>query len=354
MARRYVSLKEVARQAGVSFQTAGKVLNGGSVRVAPETAARIVATANRLGYTPNSVARSLVRRSTMTIGLVADTLNDPALAEFIVGAEAAAQANSLSFLVGSVTAPTASGAQVVSTLIERRLDGIICAAPQLEEDAQVGELLRRFVPAVSLHHVAGGQVPMLGSDHTEVGRLAIEHLLEIGCQRIGTVTGPAARRVVRSRRRGASAAFAAANVASGESLIVEADWSPSDAARATAELVARHPDLDGVFVHSDRMALAVLDALHALGRRVPEEVAVVSCDDLDFAAHLRPALSTVRLPFRDTGARAVELLLRRIGGEQLDPDPVILPVELVARQSSARVSTAAVASTRGDDDFSHD
>lgn len=336
MARRYVSLKEVASRAGVSFQTASKVLNGGSVRVAPDTAARIAAAARELGYSPNSVARSLVRRSTMTIGLVAGSLHDPALAEFVLGAELAARQHGLSVLVSNLTDSAQEGTGVVEALIERRVDGIIAAAPQLEEDVQVADLLRRFVPAVSLHHVEGGGVPLVGSSHREVAVLALRHLLELGCRRIATVAGPTGRRVVRSRLRGAAEMIAASGreVDAG---IAEADWTPGGAARATAALIEREPGIDAVFVHSDVMAVGVLDALHRLGRRVPDDVAVVSCDDLAFAAYLRPSLSTIRLPFLDTGAAAVELLLRRVGGEPVPADPVLLPVELVCRDSSARL-----------------
>lgn len=336
VARRYASLKEVAGRAGVSFQTASKVLNGGSVRVSAATAERINEAARALGYSPNSVARSLVRRSTMTIGLVAGSLQDPALAEFVLGAELAARGHGLSVLVSNLTDTDGEGTEMVEALVERRVDGIIAASPQLEEDVEVAALLRRFVPAVSLHHVAGGGIPMVGSNHREVGALAARHLLDLGCRRIGTIAGPTDRRVVRSRLRGLDEAFAAAGLVPDPALVVEADWSPGGGAKAMAELYGREPSIDAVFVHSDLMAVGVLDALFRLGRRVPEEVAVVSCDDLAFAAYLRPPLTTVRLPFRETGAAAVELLIRRLGGESVPPEPVLLPVRLIERASSRR------------------
>lgn len=116
--------------------------------------------------------------------------------------------------------------------------------------------------------------------------------------------------------------------------MVEADWSPKGAAAATRLLLERVPFLDAVFVHSDLMAVGVLGAVEASGRRVPDDVAVVSCDDLSFAAYLRPPLTTVRVPLRETGAQAVEMLLRRLSGEDVDVETVLLPVELVVRQSS--------------------
>ena len=129
MARRYVSIKEVAARAGVSFQTASKVLNGGNVRVSAETAARIIAVAESLGYRPNTVARSLVQRSTATIGLVAGDITDGALSQFAVAAERTARGHGHAVLVGNLAEGGEDGAAVVQMLIDRRVDGVIAAAP---------------------------------------------------------------------------------------------------------------------------------------------------------------------------------------------------------------------------------
>ena len=330
----YVSLKDVAAQAGVSVQTASKVLNGRDVRVASGTAERIQVAARELGYQPNMIARSLLGQSTMTIGLVAGSLRDPALAEFVVGAEREARRHGHSVLVSNLTDDSDEGTEVVRTLIERRVDGIVAAAPQLEDDLQVAELLVRYVPTVSLHHVPGGGVPLVGSNHREVGRLAAQHLVDCGRRTIGTVAGPFRRRVVRSRLRGAEEPLLQAGVETSEDLVVEADWSPGGGAGAAHLLLQKEPRLDAIFVHSDLMAVGVLQAIAATGRRVPDDVAVVSCDDLPLAAHLQPPLTTVRLPLAETGAEAVSLLLRLTAGEEVPSGPLLLPVELVVREST--------------------
>ena len=330
----YVSLKDVAAQAGVSVQTASKVLNGRDVRVASDTAERIQVAARELGYQPNMIARSLLGQSTMTIGLVAGSLRDPALAEFVVGAEREARRHGHSVLVSNLTDDSDEGTEVVRALIERRVDGIVAAAPQLEDDLKVAELLVRYVPTVSLHHVPGGGVPLVGSNHREVGRLAAQHLVDCGHRAIGTVAGPFRRRVVRSRLRGAEGPLLEAGVETSEDLVVEADWSPGGGAGAAHLLLQKEPRLDAIFVHSDLMAVGVLQAIAATGRRVPDDVAVVSCDDLPLAAHLQPPLTTVRLPLAETGAQAVSLLLRLAAGEEVPAGPLLLPVELVVREST--------------------
>ena len=331
--RRYVSIKDVAARAGVSFQTASKVLNGGDVRVSTDTARRIYSAAEDLGYSPNTIARSLVQRTTGTLGLVATDVTDLAIAEFSVAAERAARRHGHAVLVGHLAPDSAEGAGILRALIERRVDGIIAAAPQVEHDPQVAELLRAYVPAVSLHHVPGGGVPEVGSNHRETGRLATAHLLALGHTRIGTITGPFGRRVVRTRLHGYQDALREAGRADDERLRVEADWTTGGAAAATRELLDRAPDITAIFVHNDTMAIGVLSALAAAGRQVPADIAVVSCDDMPFAEFLVPPLSTVHVPLAETGSQAVELLLRSIRGEPVPAVPVLLPVHLVIRAS---------------------
>jgi LacI family transcriptional regulator len=331
--RRYVSVKDVAARAGVSFQTASKVLNGGAVRVSAETAERILAVATELGYRPNTIARSLVQRSTATIGLVAGDITDGALARFVAGAERTARRYGHAFVVGNLGERGKDGAAVVRMLIERRVDGLIVAAPQLEGDPEAAALLRGYVPAVSIHHVHGGGLPLVGSDHREGARIATRHLLRLGHTTIGTVTGPFRRHVVRSRLHGYEDALRASGIELGENLIVESDWTAAGAAAATGLLLHRAPGVTAIFVHSDMMGTGVLSALAEAGRRVPADVAVVGCDDMPFAGYLVPALTTLRVPFEQTGEQAVELLLASITGQQPLAEPVRLPVELIVRES---------------------
>ena len=219
------------------------------------------------------------------------------------------------------------------TLIERRVDGIIAAAPEVEEDTEVAELLRRYVPSVSLQAVPGGGVPMVGSNHRDTGRLAVEHLVGLGHASIGTVTGLFRRRVTRSRLHGYEDALRAAGLEPSEDLVSEGDWTPHGGAAATTLLLERSPGLTAIFVHSDMMAIGVLSALWRTGRRVPADVAVVSCDDIPFAEYLTPPLTTVRVPLAETGRQAVELLLRSIAGEPVPERTPLLPVELIVRDS---------------------
>lgn len=331
---RFASLKEVADRAGVSFQTVSKVLNGAAVRVSAETAERIWLAATELEYSPNALARGLVRQTTGTLGLLVGDMTDVALARFAVGVDYAARRQGHAILAVNLGTDSDGGRAAVETLLEHRVDGIIAAAPQLEEDEELGELLRRRVPAVGLQHIPGGGVPVIGSSHRQVGQLATDHLVRFGHRHVGIITGPFRRRVVRSRLRGWEGALRGAGLEPDEDLIAEADWSAEGGAKALRLLRSREPRITAVFVQSDSMALGVLGAAAELGLRVPDDLAVVSCDDMPWAGFLSPPLSSVRLPYTETGEQAVEVLLGLIGGRPVDAQPVLLPVELVVRASS--------------------
>lgn len=335
MRARYSSLKEVASRAQVSFQTAGKVLNGSAdVRVAPETAIRILAAAEELSYQPNELARSLHRRATATVGLMVANITDIALARVAVGIRDEAHAHGHMILLASLPSSETHGADVLRMLFERRVDGVIVAPPQLEEDFEFARLVRSSVPAVVLQHVPGGGVPFVGSDDRQAGRLATEHLLGLGHRFIGTVTGPYRRWIVRSRLLGYEEALREVGAPMSEDLVAEADWTPEGGAAAVRILLEREPRMTAVFVHNDEMAIGVLRELRNHGRVVPDDVAVVGCDDLPFSQHLTPSLSSVHVPFEEIGKLAVRVLLRRMSTKAELAGPSLLPVSLSVRESS--------------------
>jgi LacI family transcriptional regulator len=303
-----VSIKDIAARTGVSFQTVSKVLKGkGSV--SPETRAWILEVAEQLGYVPNAVARSLVSQRTGTIGVVASDLSDYVLAQFIVGAEHEARRQGQCVIIGSIDVLGIDSERYIRLLMERRVDGILLAAPQLEHDTRVGEMLRGKLPVVSLHYVPGDGIVMVGSHQSQTGFIATQHLLELGHRRIGVVTGPQNRRVTQSRLRGYKRALQSMHVEYTPDLVEEGDWEVDGGYAAAQRLLKRVPDITAIFAQNDIMAIGVLSALHDLGRRVPQDCAVVGCDDIPIAAHTIPSLTTVHLPFYETGEAAMRLLL---------------------------------------------
>lgn len=324
------SLKDVAERARVSFQTTSKVLRGGGT-VAETTRQRILEAADELGYVPNDIARSLVTQRTRTLGVVVGDLSDHIIARFVVGAEREAQRRGYALVVVAAETGTEEGERSLRTLLERRVDGIVMAAPVLEDDARLGSLLRGQVPVVSIHAVAGGGVSLVGSDQHETARLGTAHLIGLGHSRIGMITGPQSRRAARRRAKGFADAMSDAGLVD-DGLVEQGDWQPAGGYRATTAILSRAPETTALFVQNDLMAIGTLHAAHDRGLAVPGDLAVVGCDDIPTAAHTIPPLTTVRLPFAETGAMAVRLLFEQ---QQPDDDParVLLPVSLVCRES---------------------
>ena len=328
----YGSLKDVASRAGVSFQTASKVLNGQPRVVSERTRARILRAADELGYVPNALARGLVSRTSGTIGILVEDFADPALSQFVKAAERAAGAQGHAALI--VTAQQGSDpALAVRKMEEQRVGGILVIAPSLEEDERLGVALRRRLPAVSVNHIHGGGIPLVGSDHSSTGAMAAEHLTELGHQRIGTVSGLRFRHVVRSRHRGFREGLRQAGRRLPRRHVAEADWTLAGGHVAAHRLLDVVPPLTALFVHSDVMALGVLHALRERGRRVPDDCSVVSCDDLDSSPYLSPPLTSVHVPFEETGEQAATLLLQRMRGD-MTAKQVLLPTHLVVRSST--------------------
>ncbi|MDP9365478.1 MAG: LacI family transcriptional regulator [Chloroflexota bacterium] len=328
------SLKDVAARAGVSFQTAGKALNG-TGRVSAETRERILAAAAEIGYVPAALARDLLNRSTRTIGVVATDFSNAALAQHVVGIEREARRHGLLTIIGSVAAAGPDVEQYVRALIERRVDGIVTLAPVVEDNPRVGELLRGRVPTVSTHTVAGGGIPVVTPDNVQSAYLPTRHLASLGHRRIGTVTGPRDRRVAHARVHGYRQALADAGLPFDPEAVEEGDWDAIGGGwEAAHRLLDRRPDLTALYVHNDAMAIGVLGALRDRGRRVPDDCAVVGCDDLPIAAWTSPPLTTVRLPFVEAGETAVRMLLAEMAEPSADARPVTLPVQMVYRASS--------------------
>lgn len=329
----YASLKDVAARAGVSFQTASKVLNGQLGAASPATRERIRSAAAELGYVPNAHARKLVRTSAVTVGILAGDLTDPALIRFVIAAQRALEENGHTMVLSTVRRAT-DPTDAVRKLLENRVDGILAMVPALESDVRLGVALRGHVPVVSLNHIPGGGIPLVGSDHTMTGTLAANHLLECGHRTFAMITGKRDRRVVASRSRGFRAALRTVGIVLPPRNVVPADWTAQGAYAATQSLLRRTRDFTAVFIHSDQMAMGVLRALRDNTIRVPEDMAIVGCDDLAVSPYLSPALTSVHVPFEESGRRAAELLLAQIRGESV-PRIDLLPVHLVARASTA-------------------
>lgn len=327
-----VTIKQVAAKADVSYQIVSKVLQNQG-RVSPDTRARILAAANELGYLPSRIARGLVSSHTKTLGFVAGDLANFFLTQFIVGAEQEARRQGYSFIVVSLEDGIEDVTGDLKLLLEEHVDGVLLAAPQLENDPRVSEILAGKMPVVSIHRLEDDFASIVDSDQVLIGVQAVEHLLAGGRRHIATVTGNLLRLSAQERLKGTQEALLAHGFDS--AIVEEGNWDPQSGYEAALRLFKYAPETDAIFVQNDLMAMGVLHALYDLGLHVPNDCAVIGCDNLSTSAHTIPPLSSIQIPVYETGRVAVKLLLEAIEEDQeFQQRRILIPTRVVARWST--------------------
>jgi LacI family transcriptional regulator len=344
IAKKSVTIKEVAHAAGVSAQTVSRVLND-RPDVSEETRQRVRALISEMGYSPNIIARSLIQGRSHTIGVVGYGLGYYGPSRTLTGVER--QANELGYtpLLSLLREPEDNaGESALPNLLSRKVDGIIWAVPEIgSHRAALLEATRHIpVPIIFINMQPRPDLAVVAVDNYNGGRQAALHLLARGCRKVAVITGPETWWESFQREAGwRSAMLDSGRVSEPElaQLRVTGDWYPASGDRGLEQLLRRDPSIDAVFAFNDPMALGVLKAAQRLGCRVPDDLAVVGFDDTPEASYFNPALSTVRQPLVEMGAQAVRLLHRMLSqreSESIHPEQIWLQPELVVRASSMR------------------
>jgi LacI family transcriptional regulator len=335
------TIRQVASQAGVSIQTVSRVLNDHPY-VADETRRRVLEAISQLEYRPDAIARSLIKGRSSTLGVVIAELEHYGPHRLLVGIEQQAAALGYSLTLSIVHHPEPdNGARQFESLLSHQVEGIIWAVPEIDNNQAWIQTMLRSV-AIPMIFVTDGVVqglPAILGNNRSGGRLATEHLLTQGYRQIGLLSGPRTWTVARERQCGWQEALAAAGRPTENRRIVEGDWSPASGERGLYRLIAQFPDIDAVFACNDQMALGALQAAHLLGRRVPEDLAVVGFDATLESAYFWPSLTSVRHHLLGAGSATVRELHRVIELKRNSEEPVqstclMIQPELVVRKSS--------------------
>lgn len=341
MALKRTTIREVAREAGVSTQTVSRVLNE-RPDVAPETRQRVLAIIAELGFQPSVLARSLIHQRSLTIGVVVAGLRYTGPALTLSGISE--QAEALGYALTLKELPRFDSQTVkplLRDLIARQVDGIIWAVPEAGANrGWLPDLLPTLpVPIVllTMHEMPG--VTVVANDNRLGGRLAAEHLIAQGRRVIGHVAGPLLWWEARERKTGWEEALLGADLPAEPRQVAEGDWTPASGELAFRQLMTQCPDLDAVFVANDQMALSVLLVAGRSGRRVPDDLVVVGYDDIPEAAYFSPPLTTIRQDSREMGRMAIRQVVRLIKAAKSAPDSsqyetIWLKPQLVIRESS--------------------
>ena len=326
------TIKDVAREAGVSVATVSRVFND-SGRVNDATRHRVRAVAERLRFWPNGVARSLITNRTHAIGVLLPDLHGEFFSEVIRGIDLAARHEGLHVLVSSSHSDTH---ELVAALrsMRGRIDGLLILAPEPESIPAI-RASGWGCPIVLLG--PGGETPdfdTVALANFDGAYAIVRHLQRLGHKRIATITGPAMNRDAQQRLEGYRTALREAGPAPPRSFEVRGDFTEPSGYQGAQKVLELSPRPTALFVANDVMAVGALGALREAGLRVPRDMAVVGFDDIAIARHLTPPLTTVHVDAYQLGERALQRLLRRDRGE---PAPghshEVLPTWLVVRES---------------------
>jgi DNA-binding LacI/PurR family transcriptional regulator len=334
---RRVTIADVAAAAGVGVGTVSRVLNG-STQVSAATARAVHEASDALGYRPSHAAAALVRGTARTIAVVVTHLTRPSSVERVAGALAVLEGEGYDAIVCSVDSPAERDRHLAALLPTHRADGVLALSLPLASE-QLAQFSRAAVALVTVDSVTPG-VPQTVTDDVAAGRMATEHLLGLGHQRIGYVgdlvpSPPEGLGFTSSadRLRGYRQALAAAGLRGAPGLLRRGPNDAATAAELAMELLKLPEPPTAIVAASDTQAMGVLAAAVRLGVAVPGDLSVVGFDDIESASLL--GLSTIRLPLRRSGADGARRLCALLRGERISPLRQELPVELATRTSSA-------------------
>jgi LacI family transcriptional regulator len=327
------TMADVARDSGVSLMTVSRVIND-KADVSEETRQRVLEVIDRLGYRPSGIARSLATRRTGTVGLVVPDISNPFFSDVARGVTTEAYREDYNVFLCSSEENGQRELDLLHSLEEKRIDGLILCSSRLNDDV-LAAVLARFPSAVLINRRSGNpQVGTVLADDESGARLLMAHLLSNGRRRIGFLAGPPLSHSGSARLRGYQAALAVAGLPCEDALVQPCTPMVSGGHAAALALLAAQPQISALFCYNDLVAVGALQACVRLGRRVPDDVAVTGFDDIPLAALMTPPLTTCCVPRYELGVRATQMLLTQIDGRPGECCEAVIPVELILRASA--------------------
>ncbi len=330
-----VTIREVAGRAGVSVATVSHVING-TRKVAPDTVVRVRQAMAELDYHPNAVARSLRTRRTTAIGVLVSDITNPFFATLVRGAEDAASKAGYSLVVCNSDEALEKEDRYIRLLHRRRMDGLLIAPVGDGVSPAIRELVRLGVPFVFVDRRAREvEADAVLSDNEEGAYQAVHHLIERGHRRIGIVLGIPGATTTKERFKGYCRAIEEAGITLSQHLVAWGSYRVEGGRQATKYLLSCADPPTAIFSTNNQMTVGAMDEIRRRGLRVPQDVALVSFDDPDWAMLIDSPLTVVaQQPYR-LGREATELLLKRVSGAMVfQPVELRVPVRLIVRGST--------------------
>jgi LacI family transcriptional regulator len=329
-----VTIRDVARVSGVSPMTVSRVINE-SERVSPETRQRVEHAIAELGYVPNRHARGLSRRRTGTIAVIVPDVANPFFTLIVRAAEEVARRADYRVLLCDTRADVTVERDVISEMIAHRVEGIVIAPVSDRSSAHLQQLARFGVPFVLIDRtVSGVEADVVLGDSSGGAQQLVEHLISLGHRRIGMIVETDDVSTARDRRHGYEAALEAAEIKVDPQLVTEATVDPEGGVEGMRRLLALDEPPTAVFTVNNLVALGAIEAVRSAGLEVPDDVALVCFDDIEYASRLYPFLTAMVQPAETFGTLGTQLLLERIEGRGPErTHVVVLPGKFIVRKS---------------------
>jgi len=332
------TIKEVANLAGVSVATVSHVIN--ETRYVSDSVRKQVQQAmDELGYRPNTLARSLRRGQTHTLGLILPDSANPFFAEVGRSIEIAAFAAGYNVILCNTENDFEKETLYTNVLINKRVDGMIFVATGARSDS-LQKLMELGLPAVVMdREFPEMEMDVVLSDNHQGGYLATQHLIALGHRRIGCIAGPSKITPSALRVAGYTQALQESGLTVNPDFIMHGDFHPESGYKVAGEMLAGPTPPTAIFACNDLMAIGVLRAVAETGQRVPEDIAVIGYDDIELASYATPPLTTIKQPTLEMGSATLKFLLSRIKEKRSTPQRMLLPVSLVVRGSCGQPNT---------------
>ncbi len=328
------TVKDIAKLAGVSTATVSRAL-AEPEKVATATRIKIEKIATQAGYSPNAIARSLRTNETRTIVVIVPDISNSFFAEVIKGIETVAQKNNYKVLVGDSGHDLAHAQKYLELINSKQAEGVLLLSADLPLDAVVKENGEpRFPIVMACEFYEGSSIPSVHIDNEFSSRMAIESLIQMGHQKIATITGPISNPLCKGRLKGYESALENAEIVIHKPWILHGDFSFDSGYRLAGQLLAKDDVPTAVFCQNDEMAIGVLKMAREMSVQVPKQLSVIGFDNISFSEYCTPELTTIHQPRRLMGETAMKLLLDILGDKKPNPE-MTLPTQYLVRSSTA-------------------
>lgn len=329
------TIKDIAKKANVSINTVSRALNGkDDVKV--QTRERILNIAKKINYTPNYLAKSLVIKQTKTLGVIVTDNANPFYATMIKGIEDFACQRGYNIILCNTDEDTNRELKALQLLSEKRVDGILIT-PTRSTKKSILDFKRLNIPFILLNRFSDiDDIDYVKTDHVYGAQLAVNRLLEIGRKRIAYIGGPAKISSVAERLEGSRKAMKQKGLSPRKLIIEHANLKMEDGYSAMKNLLNSEITPDGVFVYSDLMAIGAMNAIKEAGLKIPDDIAVVGYDDIEFASYLEIPLTTIRQARYEIGNKSAAIIIDKLENkkEKHLTRHIVLTPELIIRKSA--------------------